>query len=552
MIRALSLPGRRQSWHKLHIAGVFWAEPAILRIPVVQVTDSPNGNRAAASLVLSNIATLCGYSISALLVRWYFARYGIFPAPFWLPSGVAFFAATLGSWRLAPGIFAGSLIVELTVFGAGNALEAMAISVSNTLAPVLAALLLRWRSGRGEPFGSIAGTYYFLAIGVIAHAALVASGGTASLLAAGTIAPERWSSVWLRWAVSDGGGTLIVAPLLMMHRAFMASAAELRRNWFEASVCVLVAIWSAMLLSYGGTGIQSVDAGSTFLIMLPLLWSAVRFPLPYAYGLMVVVTGVAIVATLSGHGILIELYKSCAVVTFTEMAVGFGTVVLLLGAALNEQRLAKEALRRANLDLERRVDIRTAELRESRRKLEQMAFFDTLTGLGNRRMFEDRFDIMSAMARRKGEKFALAMVDLDRFKEINDKYGHDAGDELLREASRRLVASVRQSDSVSRLGGDEFAVILAEAKDAAAIDRVCQRIVENFRPPIPFGAVEMRTSASIGVAVFPEHGATMSELYKSADLALYEAKHGGRNTWRWFATRLPEPEPQTDASKTQS
>jgi diguanylate cyclase (GGDEF)-like protein len=220
------------------------------------------------------------------------------------------------------------------------------------------------------------------------------------------------------------------------------------------------------------------------------------------------------------------------------MAVGFGSAVLLLGAALNEQRLAKEALHRANLDLEHRVDARTQELRESRRKLEQMAFFDMLTGLGNRRMFEDRFDIMAAMARRKGEQFALAMVDLDRFKEINDQHGHDAGDALLQEAAKRLIASVRQSDSVSRLGGDEFAIVLAEAKNAAAIDLVCQRIVDSFAAPIRFQEIEMRTSASVGVALFPEHGANMSELYKSADLALYEAKRQGRNTWRWFQPDL--------------
>jgi diguanylate cyclase (GGDEF)-like protein len=135
------------------------------------------------------------------------------------------------------------------------------------------------------------------------------------------------------------------------------------------------------------------------------------------------------------------------------------------------------------------------------------------------------------------------MVDLDRFKEINDHFGHDAGDAMLQEAARRLVASVRQSDSVSRLGGDEFGIVLAEAKNATAIDLVCQRIVESFVAPVQFGEIGMQTSASVGVAIFPDHGATMSELYKSADVALYAAKRGGRNTWRWF---VPEGQDHSD------
>jgi diguanylate cyclase (GGDEF)-like protein len=484
--------------------------------------------------LFANIATFAGYSLSALVVRWYFSQFALLPSPFWLPAGIAFFAAVRQGWRVIPGILLGSLFAEIVVFSTHGWLQPTLISISNTAAPVLAALLLRWRVGDEDPFLSTAGAYSFLGAAAVAHGMLAASGGSLSLFLSSGIPASRIPDIWLRWAVSDGCGTLLIAPVLLMWREYRADWPELRRNRLEWTVCVLVAAVATAYLSIFVINVEGLDADATFILTVPLLWSAVRFPLPFTYALTVVVLAIAVAATLAGHGALPAEARTHMVITFAEVAAGFTAVVLLLGATMNEQRLAKEALSRANLELEHRVDLRTTELRESRRKLEQMAFFDMLTGLGNRRMFEDRFDIMAAMARRKGEQFALAMVDLDRFKEINDQYGHDAGDALLQEAARRLLASVRQSDTVSRLGGDEFGIVLADAKNPAAIDLVCQRIVESFLVPVRYAQTEMRTSASVGVAIFPEHGATMSELYKSADMALYAAKHGGRNTWRWF------------------
>jgi diguanylate cyclase (GGDEF)-like protein len=497
------------------------------------MTRNTDGSFGAGT-VLRNFVTFIAYSAAALLAKWYFSRHGFQLSPFWLPAGFALFAAMTSGWRIAPGIFFGSVLAEILVFGSHSWPQSLLISASNTIAPLLAAALFRLRSTLDDPFSSTPRAYYFLAVGVIVHGALAATGGTLSLLATLSIPPEHLPAIWLRWAMSDGGGTLLVTPILMMGDDFTASFSVVRRNWIEWLICVGIALTGTIYLAFGVSGIATLDAGATFLVMLPLLWSAARFPLCYSYALMVGVMMAAIVSTLAGHGPLVDAYRERAIVTFSEMAIGFSAAVLLLGAALNEQRLAKEALHKANLELESRVDSRTAELLESRRTLEQMAFFDTLTGLGNRRMFEDRFEVIAAMVRRKREKFALAMVDLDRFKDINDRHGHDAGDALLQEAARRLSASVRAADSVARLGGDEFGIVLGEAKSIAAIDLVCQRIVESFVRPIRFGEIEMNTSASIGLAMFPDHGTTRSELYKAADLALYEAKHGGRNTWRWF------------------
>jgi diguanylate cyclase (GGDEF)-like protein len=193
-------------------------------------------------------------------------------------------------------------------------------------------------------------------------------------------------------------------------------------------------------------------------------------------------------------------------------------------------------LRRNQRDLERQVVQRTAELRESQRQLEQIAYEDTLTALPNRRMFTEEFRELLMLARLQNQRFALLLIDLDRFKQVNDSRGHDAGDALLIEAAIRLQAAVRKSDCVARLGGDEFGVLVAQNPAATDIESICQRIIESFEMPVPITGTEVKSSASIGVAVFPDHGATLDSLYKSADVALYEAKRAGGNMWRWYRT----------------
>jgi diguanylate cyclase (GGDEF)-like protein len=128
---------------------------------------------------------------------------------------------------------------------------------------------------------------------------------------------------------------------------------------------------------------------------------------------------------------------------------------------------------------------------------------------------------------------ALATIDLDRFKAINDSLGHDAGDALLIEVARRLRAVVQDSDDVFRLGGDEFAILFVDFPDEASVETVCRRIIDEVCTVVSFNGIEMSTSPSIGIARFPREGDSLGQLFKVADLALYEAKREGRNTWRW-------------------
>ena len=184
-------------------------------------------------------------------------------------------------------------------------------------------------------------------------------------------------------------------------------------------------------------------------------------------------------------------------------------------------------------ELERVVEQRTQELTQLQHQLEELAYSDALTALPNRRMFGDFCRQMIATCERQDSGFALLLIDLDHFKQVNDTLGHDAGDALLVETARRLRGIARKADVVARLGGDEFAILLADAAVPSAADIACGRIIDAFDAPILHDGHEMRTSPSIGVALFPRDGATQDALYKSADLALYEAKRSGRRTWRF-------------------
>ena len=184
-------------------------------------------------------------------------------------------------------------------------------------------------------------------------------------------------------------------------------------------------------------------------------------------------------------------------------------------------------------ELERLVEQRTHELTQLQHQLEELAYSDALTSLPNRRMFGDYCRQMIASAERQDNGFALLLIDLDHFKQVNDTLGHDAGDALLVETARRLRTIARKADVVARLGGDEFAILLADTAVPSAVDIACRRIQDAFDAPIRHEGHEMRTSPSIGVALFPHDGTTQDELYKSADLALYEAKRSGRHTWRF-------------------
>jgi len=166
-------------------------------------------------------------------------------------------------------------------------------------------------------------------------------------------------------------------------------------------------------------------------------------------------------------------------------------------------------------------------------KIWRQAHYDMLTKLPNRSLFHDRLSQSILKAQRNKESFALLFVDLDRFKQVNDAFGHDVGDDLLKLAARRLTACVRGSDTVARMGGDEFNIILTSIANRAGVERVAGKVLAQMCRPFEVAGTQQRISASVGIACYPDDGDSAAELLRNADLAMYRAKQDGRNRFRF-------------------
>jgi diguanylate cyclase (GGDEF)-like protein len=175
--------------------------------------------------------------------------------------------------------------------------------------------------------------------------------------------------------------------------------------------------------------------------------------------------------------------------------------------------------------------------------MRDMAFLDPLTGLPNRRLFEDRLVQAIAKSRRYCKQFGLLMLDLDNFKEINDSFGHDAGDLVLREAADRIrTCCKRDLDTISRHGGDEFCVIITDLKEKAQLSAIAERLLGQFAQPFQLAGSLVKVTTSIGISIFPDNGTKRKELEVASDRAMYAAKKAGRNTYRFWE---PCPKPLT-------
>jgi len=161
--------------------------------------------------------------------------------------------------------------------------------------------------------------------------------------------------------------------------------------------------------------------------------------------------------------------------------------------------------------------------KKAEHELERQALHDTLTGLPNRSLLLDRLEQALRTARRLATPLALLVMDLDRFKEINDTFGHRAGDLLIGEVAQRIVADLRDTDTVARLGGDEFALILPGADEGGA-GHVAQKIIAALQEPFEIEGVAHEVAISIGIAVSPQHGEDVETLMRRADMAMYVAK----------------------------
>jgi diguanylate cyclase (GGDEF)-like protein/PAS domain S-box-containing protein len=184
------------------------------------------------------------------------------------------------------------------------------------------------------------------------------------------------------------------------------------------------------------------------------------------------------------------------------------------------------------------TDITERKLLES--KFENLAHFDALSNIPNRTLFHDRLKLALSYAKREKKLLAVMFVDLDLFKEINDLYGHETGDIVLKKVSRQLVSCVRESDTVARMGGDEFVILLPIIDTEEDAVLVSNKIVEAIAHPIKVAKIHLHVTCSIGIAIYPQHGKDEKLLVINADMAMYQAKKGGKNQAKIFEETMLE------------
>ncbi len=188
-----------------------------------------------------------------------------------------------------------------------------------------------------------------------------------------------------------------------------------------------------------------------------------------------------------------------------------------------KERLTSDLLYSVLLDSLHRFELEH-KIQEQQERLEHLSLYDSLTNIPNRTLFFDRLEHEIHLALRMSMSFAVLLLDLDLFKEVNDTLGHEAGDTVLQTCAQRVQEILRDSDTVARLGGDEFAVLLSGTNSVEGAMIVAEKILTQIRTPIPIGDAQTSISASIGIALFPQHGNDSRQLIAHADMAMYRAK----------------------------
>lgn len=253
-----------------------------------------------------------------------------------------------------------------------------------------------------------------------------------------------------------------------------------------------------------------------------------------AFGRLAV--GLAVVVTVTVIS-LVAAFAGSGAVTEESVALRWALVAVFISSALSlawllwQYRVGTSPGGQAARDTEMPAE-------PDPQMLSYLARYDPLTGLVNRPLFGDRLESAIARARRDDTLVALMFVDLDDFKAVNDHYGHAVGDELLKQVAKRLVSSVRETDSVARIGGDEFTVILESGTRVEDAGQVATKVLDSVADPYLIGNRELRVTASIGIAMYPLDGEDSQALLRDADIAMYSAKAAGPNNYQYFTPKL--------------
>jgi len=479
----------------------------------------------------------------------------------WLPAGAAVALLVLWGPRTLVGVAAGSLIAAW--WWTGAALGAVMFAVEQVVVAGAAALLLAWPvkiDTRFQKLGDMgrfivigAGGYALAAVMVLAvvpqgllhvradlasasrhshsatpdsardaahhgatspassptpaeahshHAPAAAEGKKAHAHAAPHAASPRFE-----WAISDMLGVLLIAPALL----FLLRRHEDQTADAKGALVALMLLLAATFSIYSGWLENTFGLRHTTLLILPpAVWLALRYPVRYTLLGNLAVVFIADIGTSLGHGPFSDHTSGLPLLHLV-----FAGTTLLMAASQRERAVA------------------TAEVH-------RLATRDSLTDLPNRNLLALRLETALGAAQRYQQHVGVLYIDLDHFKRINDSLGHAVGDQLLIAATERIVSVLRTDSMLARVGGDEFVAVTERVHDPEDISRAAARVIAALEHPFETGSHVLSVSCSVGVASYPEDGASGGELIKHADIAMYQAKSSGRNQFRFFSPAMNE------------
>lgn len=582
-----------------------------------------------------------------------FAEHGLFPAPHWPSAAIAVAAALIGGWRLVPGIFVGSVLVNQLLF-MPPVLATLGISITNVAGPLVGAAFVRQSTGTRVPFDRIEHVGLFIGHAVALHAAVTATGGILVSWAADMLAADDVPTVWARWFLADAGGALFLGPPLLLWLCRPGLPGDLQSRIGAAALTVALGLLAGIVF-FDMVIVTAGLAGLPYLLVPLLIWGTLRFTPRESLTWVVMIAVIAALGTLSGSGPFGHQSELGAITSAGLMMAAFSATVLLAGALVQERHRNAEMLTDSHADLQDRYAERTEalerELADHRRteellqimrfaversrimfflidpggrfryvndeavrltgydretllkmtvfdlrpgygrpdwehqwprirdgragsyeselrtqagemvpievtphyveiggreydfslvqdirrrkraqdELEHRASHDPLTGVSNRREWFARGRVEVARSSRSGSPVAVLMLDLDEFKQLNDRLGHEAGDTVLRRFTEICGAMLREYDVLGRLGGEEFAVLApgTERRNALALaERLRHRIADTA---IELDGTSVHLSVSIGVAGWEPGERSIEPAVRRADEQLYEAKRAGRN-----------------------
>jgi diguanylate cyclase (GGDEF)-like protein len=446
-----------------------------------------------------------GVSLVALALTYFLtARFGLWLATYmnstvsavWPASGLAIAALVLLGWRYWPAILMGAFFASLFIF---PWYVALVIGVGCSLEALAALWLLNRSGGFHAALDRVQDVVKLTFFAAPLACAVSASFGTGALVATHLLSASELARGWFIWWMGDMMGCLLVAPALMVWWVHRRQALHF---WpaLEATAILLL-----MLASMAVSTLTGVDQNH-YVLFAFLIWAALRFGVP---GVTLVTLAAAALGMVTALRPMAQAFSYAALFDMQILLSIIALSGLLVAAAL-------------------------AERKHSEWRLDQLARFDSLTGLANRAAFQEQLERTTAHVQRHGGNVALLYLDLDRFKQINDTLGHQAGDQLLQMMAARIQAGVRSEDFVARIGGDEFTVLVVGEHAARASAAVAQKILQTLAEPFTLLGHEYVMSASIGIGVLRATSTTTGgtptqlddaqELLRHADSAMYRAK----------------------------